>query len=193
MKEYHTLWNMRKEERARRKAENPNIFQGILFCAHCGKGMSVRKRQFGNSRMYQHFCCVNPQCKNHVNIAERLLQILIMDEIRRKECTHESSVPKIDVLSLQRQIAECKNKKRILYEQLNDGKIDKAKYLAEKDLLSQTEQDLEQKISENSNRETVTVEKELHFSAELLSQLVMRIDVISEQEITITYKSEVSK
>lgn len=193
MKEYHTLWNMRKEERARRKIENPNIFQGILFCAHCGKGMSVRKHQFGNSRMYQHFCCVNPQCKNHVNIAERLLQIWIMDEIRRKECTPKSSVPKIDVLSLQRQIAECKNKKRILYEQLNDGKIGKAKYLAEKDVLSQTEQDLEQKISENSNRETVTVEKELRFSAELLSQLVMRIDVISEQEITITYKSEVSK
>lgn len=76
---------------------------------------------------------------------------------------------------------------------MNDGKIDKAKYLAEKDLLSQTEQDLEQKISKNSNRETITVEKELRFSAEFLSQLVMRIDVVSEQEIKITYKSEVSK
>lgn len=193
MREYHALWNTRKEERLQRLTESPNVFHGILFCVHCGKGMSVRKQRFVSGRIYQHFCCVNPQCENRVNIAERLLRILIMDDIRKKGCVSEPSVPKLDVLSLQRQITDCKIKKRILYEQMNDGKIGRDAYLAEKESLNKAEQEVERQMAENTNQETATTEKDARFSPELLSRLIYRIDVVSEKEIRITYKSEVSQ
>ena len=190
MAEYHALWDLRSEERAKRREAHPNLFLGILFCAHCGRRLSVRKQQFGDGRMYQNFSCVNPQCENHFTIAERLLRIWIMDEIRKKDSSMEPSAPKMDILSLQKQIADCRNKKRTLYEQMNVGKIDREEYLTQKDILNRTEQTLEQQITENAKQETVTEEKELRFSAELLSRAVQRIDVVSETKIQITYKTE---
>lgn len=116
-----------------------------------------------------------------------------MDDIRKKGCVSEPSVPKLDVLSLQRQITDCKIKKRILYEQMNDGKIGRDAYLAEKESLNKAEQEVERQMAENTNQETATTEKDARFSPELLSRLIYRIDVVSEKEIRITYKSEVSQ
>jgi len=193
MAEYHSLWKLRKEEQSHRMMQSPNIFKGILFCAHCGKGMSVRIKQFGTDRTYQHFCCVDPKCKNRVRIAERLLRIWIMDDVREKKYTLEASVPAIDISQLEKQITDCKDGKRVLYEQMLDGKISREEYLEEKERLNQTENELERQIEENTERENVAKVDELCFSEELLAQLIIRIEVVSEREIKITYRSEVSK
>lgn len=193
MDEYNTLWSERQKNREKRKAESPNYFSGTLFCANCGEGMKVRKQRFGESRLYQHFYCVNPQCKNRANVAERLLRIWIMDDIRKKEYLPEQPVSKLDVSLLQKQIADYKIEKRILYEQLNNGKIGKEEYLAEKDLLNQTERELKRQVTAGINQDNLRAEKELRFSPGLLSRVISRIDVVSEQEIKITYRSEVSK
>lgn len=192
MTEYHNLWNIRKEERAQRKEGSPNAYLGILFCAHCGNKLSVRKQQFGNGMIYQHFNCVNPLCDKGVTIAERLLRIRIMDDIRKKDPTSDASVIEADTLAIQKQISDCKNEKRYLYEQMIAGKIDKDEYIAEKELLNETERQLEQQITKNVSHKDTLPEGD-RFSSELLKRCVDRIDVVSENEIRITYKSEVIK
>lgn len=192
LEKYKMLWSERQTAREKRQTESPNCFNGILYCASCGKGLKVRKQRFGEGRLYQHFYCVNSQCTNRVNIAERLLRVRMMDEIRQKAGKAKQFATEQDVLSLQRQIADCKDKKRMLYEQMLDGKIDREEYLAEKDLLNQTECQSKRQILEHTDDEAVATE-ETRFSPALLKRLVLRIDVVSEREIKITYQTEESK
>ncbi len=199
LKEYHSLWNERQNDRKKRKTESPNYFGGILFCTSCGENMTVRKRKFGDGRLYQHFYCVNPKCGHRVNIAERLLQILIMDNIRQNSIPSESlkyqENPQQEIAELNKRISECKMKKRTLYENMIEGRMEKEQYLTEKETINQVECELAQQLSECSGQKlTDTVEKtESLFSPELLSRMIQRIDIISDTKMKITYKSEVSK
>lgn len=76
-------YRLRVQQSEARRKEVPNIFEGLVFCAECGKVLHHVRRAHLNKPRFSEYCCRNKKgCINHFKIASSLLQILVMDQIR---------------------------------------------------------------------------------------------------------------
>ena len=143
-----------------------NMFKGLVFCHQCGSPLYI-KRVYGVTGVrFQNIQCRKCEKEQRVEIADILLQILVMDQIRLqieagqlvmklKEQFQSSSrylnQEKVYREELQRCMSsseQMKSKKRRLYEDYVEGILNEEEYSGFRDKLAEQDEEISKRLQE---------------------------------------------
>lgn len=160
---YHIMQNeaaIRERKKIMVEERPENVFRGLAFCHQCGSPLYAKRVYGVNGVRFQNILCRKCEKEHKVEIADILLQILVMDQIRMqieagqvavkmKEQFHSSShylkQEKVYREGLQRCISsneQIKSKKRRIYEDYVEGILDEEEYSSFRDKLAEQEEEI---------------------------------------------------
>ncbi|MDD3417537.1 MAG: recombinase family protein [Lachnospiraceae bacterium] len=156
----------RERKKAMVEKRPENIFSGLAFCHQCGSPLYAKSVYGVKGVRFQNILCRKCEKEQRVEIADILLQILVMDQIRLqieagqlamklKEQFYSSSnyqkQEKVYREELQRCMSsseQMKSKKRRLYEDYVEGILDEKEYSGFRDKLAEQEKEISKKLQE---------------------------------------------
>ena len=185
---------IKKSEEVRAKL--PDLFHGLVYCAGCGSPMVLQRRGSAAKPLFNTYMCKKDRRKyacSGTKIQERLLQVLVMDQIGvliKAMCSRKKMIEDMakndsskNVLhSLKRKaaylsgkIAQAEERKSGLYEDWVMGLFDQIEYQSLKEHYIHEIQKLKKQLQETEQRQQ-TIERRAHQYIELMENLEQHLD-----------------